>query len=214
MAKSAMKIGGESGKLMWVAMGILWLIAVAGGMRTLLNYENTAGAAGDPPAIWPALSRIPRTTGLPTILVIGHPKCTCTRATIGELALLMARLHNRATAVVVFVRPRGTPDDWDDTDLRRSAATIPGVTVMSDLDEIEADLFRAQASGQTMLYNARGKLLFSGGITAARGHSGDNAGSSSIVSLVTYGTPEHIRTPVFGCSLRTPTPSTESGAKL
>jgi hypothetical protein len=82
------------------------------------------------------------------------------------------------------VRPHGTPDGWDDTDLRRSAAEIPGVTVMSDLDEAEADLFSAQASGQTMLYDASGKLLFSGGITASRGHSGDNAGSSSIVSFV------------------------------
>jgi len=209
-----MKIGAESGKRLWVAIGVVWLIAVAGGMRALLNYENTASAEGDPPAAWPAQSKIPRTAGLPTIMVMGHPKCPCTRATIGELAVLMARLHNQATAVVVLVRPRGTPDDWDDTDLRRSASEIPGVIVMTDFDEVEADRFQAQASGQTMLYNARGKLLFSGGITASRGHSGDNVGRSSIVSLVTYGTVESTRTPVFGCALRTPKSSTASGEKL
>jgi hypothetical protein len=208
-----MKIGGESGNRVWVAVGVVWLIAVAGGMRTLLNYENTPGTAGDPPLSWPAKSRIPRTAGLPTIVVVGHPKCPCTRATIGELAVLMARLHNRATAVVVLVRPQGTPDDWDDTDLRHSASEIPGVIVISDLDEVEADLFYAQASGQTMLYDVGGKLLFSGGITAARGHSGDNVGRSSIVSFVTYGTAEHTRTPVFGCALRTPT-SLKTGEKL
>ena len=116
-------------------------------------------------------------------------------------------------AVVVLVRPHGTPNDWDDTDLRRSAAAIPGVTIMIDLDEVEAGLFNAEASGQTMLYDAAGKLPFSGGITASRGHSGDNVGRSSIVSLVTYGIAERSRTPVFGCALCTPK-SLTSGAKL
>jgi hypothetical protein len=179
----------------------------------MLNYENTPGHAGDPPAMWPAQSRIPRTAGLPTIVIMGHPKCPCTRATIGELAVMMARLHDRATAVVVLARPRGTPDGWDDTDLRRSAAEIPGATVMSDLDEVEVDRFNAEVSGQAMLYNAEGKLLFSGGITASRGHSGDNVGRSSIVSLVTYGTAERARTPVFGCALHTPK-SLTAGEKL
>jgi hypothetical protein len=203
----------KSGKHLWVAIGVVWLIAVAGGMRALWSYGNTPGEAGDPPGKWPTQSRIPRTTGLPTIVVMGHPKCPCTRATVGELEVMMARLHNQATAVVVFVRPHGTPDGWDDTDLRRSAAKIPGVIIMSDVDEVEADLFNAQVSGQTMLYDAGGKLLFSGGITASRGHAGDNAGRSSIVSFVADGTGEPTRTPVFGCALRTPK-SLTTGEKL
>lgn len=208
-----MKLGERSEKLLWGTIGVAWLIIVAGGMRAMLNYENTPGAAGDPPRAWPAQSRIPRSPGLPTIVVMGHPKCPCTRATIGELALLMTRLHNQATAVVVLVRPRGTPDGWDDTDLRRSAAEIPGVTVMSDLDEVEADRFQAQVSGQTMLYDAAGKLRFSGGITASRGHSGENVGRSSVVSLVVNGTAEQTRTPVFGCALRMSTSLTARGEK-
>jgi hypothetical protein len=199
-----MKIRKESGNRLWAVIGVLWLVVVGGGMVVLRNYENTAGVAGDPPPNWPVQSRIPRTAGLPTIVVMGHPKCPCTRATIGELAVVMTRLHNRAAAVVVFVRPRGTPDGWDDTDLRHSAAEIPGVTVMTDLDEVEVDRFNAEVSGQTMLYDAGGRLLFSGGITASRGHSGDNAGRSSIISFVTDGTAELTRTPVFGCALRAP----------
>jgi hypothetical protein len=199
-----MKIGKESGKRLWAVVGVFWLVAVGAGMGVLRNYENTPGAEGSPPAEWPAESRVPHTAGFPTIVVMGHPKCPCTRATIGELAVMMARLNHRANAVVVLVRPHGTPDGWDDTDLRRSAAQIPGVTVMSDLDEVEADRFHAEVSGQTMLYSAAGKLLFSGGITASRGHAGDNAGLASIVSLVSDGTAELSRTPVFGCALRTP----------
>ena len=199
-----MKVFANTGKPLWFAVGLLWLVAIASGMGVLRDYDTTAGAPGDPPAIWPVKSRISRTPGLPIIVVMGHPKCPCTRATIGELALIMARLHDRAKAVVVFVRPKGMPEGWDDTDLRRSAAAIPGVSVMTDLDEVEADLFDAQVSGQTLLYDSSGKLLFSGGITASRGHSGDNLGRSSIVSFVTEGTADHSRTPVFGCALRTP----------
>jgi hypothetical protein len=199
-----MNLNGKSGKTVWIGAGVVWLAVVVYGMRVMLNYETTSGAPGDPPYKWPVQSHIPHTDGLPTIVVIGHPKCPCTRATIGELALVMARLHNQVTAVAVFVRPHGTPEGWDDTDLRRSAAAIPGVTVMTDLDEEEADIFRAQVSGQTMLYSAAGKLLFSGGITASRGHAGDNIGRSSLISFVTSGTAERNRTPVYGCALRSP----------
>ncbi len=199
-----MKLAGKSRNRLWLGIGVLWLAVVASGMAVLRNYDTTPGELAHSPQQWPPKSHIPRVVGLPTIVVMGHPKCPCTRATVGELALMMARLHGKATAVVVFVRPQGTPEGWDDTDLRRSAAAIPGVTVMSDLDEVEADLFDAQVSGQTMLYGANGKLLFSGGITASRGHAGDNIGRSSIVSFVTAGTAEQNRTPVFGCALRSP----------
>jgi hypothetical protein len=199
-----MKLRTKSGKIVWLGVGVVWLGVILYGMRVMLNYETAAGAAGDPPMRWPEQSHIARTAGLPTIVVIGHPKCPCTRATIGELALIMARLHNRVKAVAIFVRPHDAPDGWDDTDLRRSAAAIPGVTVMTDLDEREADIFNAQVSGQTMLYDAAGKLLFSGGITASRGHAGDNVGRSSVVSFVANGTAEQNRTPVYGCALRSP----------
>jgi hypothetical protein len=207
-----MKPARKSGNRLWLVVGLMWILVIVGGMRVLLRYETVSGSAGDPPGVWPVTSRIQRIPGLPTIVVMGHPRCPCTRATIGELALIMTRLNNKVHGVVVFVRPQGTPDGWDDTDVRRSAAAIPSVTVMTDLDETEADLFNAQVSGQTMLYDTTGKLLFRGGITAARGHSGDNAGRSTIISFVTDGAAQPNRTPVYGCALRTPKSS--SGERL
>jgi hypothetical protein len=44
-------------------------------------------------------------------------------------------------------------------------------------------------------------LLFAGGITAARGHAGDNAGRSAIETLLAGGRPGYDRTPVFGCPI-------------
>jgi hypothetical protein len=157
-------------------IGVVWLLAVGVGLGTMFHYQTAAGAPGRPPSVWPANSRIPRVAGLSTVVLVAHPQCPCTRASIGELALLMARLHGQATAIVVFVRFPGFPEKWEETDLWQSAQSIPGVSVLSDPDGREAALFQAEASGQTMLYGAEGKLQFSGGITGSRGHSGDNAG--------------------------------------
>jgi hypothetical protein len=186
---------------------LVWCAGIAVGARKLFNYENTPAVRANAPLVWPAASRIPRTPGLPVVVVMGHPKCPCTRATIGELALIMTRLHSQATAAVLFIHPDGAPSDWEKTDLWRSAAEIPGVTVLVDPHYREADLFGAQASGQTFLYDANGHLQFNGGITALRGHSGDNVGRSSIIALVTGEGEAQRQTSVFGCSLRTPDPS-------
>jgi len=114
----------------------------------------------------------------------------------------MARLQNRVAATVVFVRPNGVPEKWEVTDLWHDAEQIPGVTAMNDPGGKEAALFGALASGQTMLYDAKGNLRFSGGITASRGHSGDNAGRGTIFELVSTGKSRMSETPVFGCYLR------------
>jgi hypothetical protein len=87
------------------------------------------------------------------------------------------------------------------TDLLASAAAIPGVVVVRDDEGVEAGRFRAATSGQTMLYDTAGTLLFSGGITSARGHAGDNAGREAVVSLLTTDEAARKETPVFGCPL-------------
>jgi hypothetical protein len=208
MAEGATKA--NRGRLLGLVI-LLWAAGVSLGAAKLLRYENTPGGLAEAPLSWPSASKLQRTSGLPTVVVMGHPYCPCTRSTIGELALLMTRLHGKATGVVAFIHPDGTPEHWEETDLWRSAAAIPGVTVISDQAEREADLFHAQASGQTFLYDADGQLRFNGGITAARGHSGDNVGRSSIVSLVTGEGNAETTTSVYGCELRSPTSSRNEG---
>jgi hypothetical protein len=105
------------------------------------------------------------------------------------------------TASVLFLKPKGSSEDWERTDLWQSAASIPGVNVLVDEDGAEARRFNSSTSGQTILYDAEGRLLFSGGITGSRGHSGDNAGRSAVVSLVNAGAADRAETFVFGCPL-------------
>ena len=58
-----------------------------------------------------------------------------------------------------------------------------------------------ETSGQTLLYDRRGSLIFSGGITSARGHRGANAGEAALVSLLASGRADRNATSVFGCPL-------------
>lgn len=113
----------------------------------------------------------------------------------------MAHALGEVTAYVLFVKPAGAGPDWDDTDLRRSAAAIPGVTVLTDENGIEANRFGAQTSGHTLVFDRDGQLIFSGGITASRGHIGTNAGETAVRAFLQEQTVDRSHTPVFGCSL-------------
>jgi len=84
------------------------------------------------------------------------------------------------------------------------------VQVMRDDDGVEAARFGAATSGQVILYDRDGGLLFTGGITASRGHAGDNDGRNAIVSLLGRGRETRHSSPVFGCSLLEPASSVTS----
>jgi hypothetical protein len=113
----------------------------------------------------------------------------------------MARCGEGCTTTVLFYTPEGEPAAWARTDLWEHAARIPGVAVAADPGGAEARLFGAATSGQVLVYDAGGALAFQGGITASRGHAGDNAGASAIAALVRGEPADLSRTSVFGCSI-------------
>ena len=183
-------------------LAVIWAGAIAVGLRLLLTYETSPGRVGAVPRSWPANSRIRLADDRPTLVMLAHPQCPCTRASVAELAQVMARAQDKVRAYVLFYTPRESGADWQNTDLRRTAAQIPGVTVLSDVDGAEAERLGAETSGHTFLFDQSGRLLFNGGITASRGHSGDNAGESAIVSLIDNRTGARAQTFVFGCALK------------
>jgi hypothetical protein len=187
-----------------IVLAVIWLALALGGTWILMAYANTPSAPGKPPAIWPKSSALqPPTNGQPALVMFVHPHCPCSRATIGELGLLMAHCQGRVRADVYFLRPAAMSEEWVNTDLWRDASHIPGVTVHRDDDGREAHIFGSETSGDTRLYSPAGELLFHGGITSARGHSGDNAGRDAIEALLSGQliSQKQIQTRVFGCSL-------------
>jgi hypothetical protein len=191
----------KKNRLVVFATGALWLFMISAGVGILWDYESTPGVAAAAPGRWPEDSRIKRAPDRATLVMLAHPHCPCTRASIGELSRLMTQAQGRVAAYVLFVKPPNSADGWEQTDLLTSAAAIPGVNVVRDDDGVEAARFHAATSGQTMLYDAEGKLLFSGGITGARGHAGDNVGRTAVVSILTADEAEQRETPVYGCPL-------------
>lgn len=113
----------------------------------------------------------------------------------------MAGCQGLVAAHVWFIQPAGFDEDWVKTDLWHTAAAIPGVEVHVDHDGKTAGLFHSLTSGQALLYDAGGSLLFHGGITSARGHAGDNPGSDAIKNLLKHRSQSFASTPVFGCAL-------------
>ena len=191
----------------WILIlaGMIWLAAIGGGGTVLLRYASTPGEGGRALTDWPAGSPLVRAGGEDTLVVAVHPHCPCTRASMVELNQLMLALKGKLKAYVLVIKPREFPKGWENTGLVAGARLIPDTTVLVDLDGVEAARFGAKTSGQAILYNAQGMLLFNGGITEGRGHLGDNAGMQRIISLVKTGQSDKNGSLVFGCPLNAKT---------
>lgn len=191
---------------------LVWIALLSVGMFRMMVYENTpAAVAVAPPSQWPRNSAVPHDPARNILVMLAHPHCPCTRASIAELARVMAACSDKTDAVVLFTVPAGMPPGWEKTDLWTSAAAIPGVRALRDAGGNEAARF-GRTSGQCFGFSPSGRRVFSGGITGSRGHEGDNAGEEALISALseTSASPGSIRmpplrsAPVFGCALTAP----------
>lgn len=192
------------GRVLILGMGLLWGVVIVSGTRALLNYESTAGTPGAPPAHWPSDSGIARSNEKFTLLMLAHPYCPCTRASLAELEIVMAQLQGKLLAFVLFSKPGASAAEIQESDLWKKAAIIPDVSALYDDHAAETEKFGGQVSGQTMLYDSEGRLIFSGGITSGRGHQGDNEGADAVIRVVRGEKATPATTPVFGCTLHDP----------
>lgn len=138
---------------------------------------------------------------LPTLVMMVHPQCACSASSLAELAHVLARCEGHVKAHVVMLYPAGSRQRWGSTDLWRQAATIPGATLHADVGAQEARLFQSFTSGDVIVYSKHGQLVFHGGITPARNHSGDSEGREAVRQLLLHGTRQLSHSPVFGCPL-------------
>ncbi len=168
----------------------------------MIAYKSVGGPRNAAPDDWPTATTLAHSAVQPTLIMFVHPQCVCSKASMAELGRLVNRLPGRISVEVVFARPPGTADGWERTPLREAALAIPGVVVVDDPGNVEAERFGAATSGTTLLYDASGRLLFAGGITSLRGHEGPSFGQERIVALVTDGHADRRDSPVFGCELQ------------
>jgi hypothetical protein len=196
----ASRAGKEMRCTSYVAMA-LWLGTVCFGVHLLWRYKSTPGVAAAAPLTWPARTRLKRAQHGLTLLMFAHPRCSCTRASLEELSRLIAPQRDALRTTVLFALPEGTDESWRRSDTVQRAQRLSGVEVRMDDDGFEAHQFGSATSGQVLLYDRAGRLLFSGGITGSRGHEGDNLGRARVAALIHGATPDRNASPVFGCAL-------------
>jgi len=180
----------------------VWLGGVVLGLGLLASYSNAASPAATAPSSWPAGSSLARVQDSPHLILFLHPHCPCSAATLGELNRILARAPGVQVTMVFFVPP-DADDSWRSSALRRRAGGLQSsmVRIVDDPAGLEASNFGARSSGHTVLYDAGGRLLFSGGITASRGHEGDNAGADAVVALLAGKEHPVSHAPTFGCEI-------------
>jgi hypothetical protein len=176
-----------------------WVLVVSAAIVWTWHYKTTPGLASRPPAAWPASAELP--SSRMTLVVALHPLCTCSEATISELARLMSSIEERPAVYALFYDYQPAVKPVSTTSLWRRAAAIPGVTALRDRDGAMAKSFGAETSGDVIAYASDGRLVFHGGVTAARGHEGDSFGRQRLLAVLRGQTPDRRDSPVFGCNL-------------
>ncbi len=183
-----------------MAFGLLWITAICLSLWFLMRYETTPGAAPAPPRQWPGKTNLRLDKSADTLIMLVHPQCPCTRASISELSRIMSK--TRLQAYILCIKPKVLPEFWTEkSEIAEMAKSIPNVEVIDDSDGAEAKNFNATTSGYVLLYDCQGRLLFNGGITPGRGQAGDNAGADSVVAIANGETPVAKETEAFGCPL-------------
>lgn len=186
-----------------------WLVSILVGLKWLVDFDLTPGASGSPPVKCPAA--LERTThdSRPLLVMFVHSHCPCSRVSIDELQQIVEARPGSASVRIYFCTPDVAADDWRETSLAKAAAEIPGVTLMADPRGEIAARFGIKTSGHLLVYGIGGEVLFSGGISAARGHRGDNPGRTAVLALLAGQSTIDAQHPVFGCPLFNPaSPST------
>ena len=187
-------------KALKVCVFIIWLSVLVGAYSFAVMYSATPGKAQESPPLWPGNSKLELDRERMTMVMLVHPRCTCSRASLNELTKILNHCPGMFKTYVLVVVPEGINESWAKTDLFETARSIKDVQVVFDHGGEISKSFGALTSGHTFVYLKSGKLAFTGGITASRAHEGDNFGQSAIENLVKV-RDGMSSSQVFGCPL-------------
>ena len=145
-----------------------------------MAYDNTPGAAADAPAAWPAESALARDPAAPTLVMLAHPRCDCTRASLGELAELLARVTVGRGRSSCSSGPAAWPAAGSRPALWRSGGTDSRRHGRARRRRRRgAAVRRPDVGPDAAVRRATARLLYSRRHTGARGKSGDNTGRAT-----------------------------------
>lgn len=184
-------------QLVGVSAVAAWAALVAVGFAAWYRYEHTPGDPGPPPQS-PAPAGAAR-----EVVAYVHPRCPCSRATVAELAALALAHRGSAGVTVVLVLPPGGGAGWEHGPVLAAAERL-GLGTRCDAGGREAVKDGATTSGHVVARDAQGRVVFTGGVTPARGRTGDCLGRRAVVAVLGGDEPPVRAAPVFGYTLLTP----------
>lgn len=185
-----------------IAAAVAWAGTIAMAFEAIRRFESTPGLPASAPRAWPAATIVPRTPGTWSLVMLVHPHCSCSRASVQELAEIVEKAPRSVQTTVLVYRPREMAAGWERTNVYDAATRVRRARVLIDDDGAEARNFGGFTSGQTFLYDGDGRLRFAGGVTSLRGHAGLNRGRVDVIRIASQrsGDGSH---PVFGCAITT-----------
>lgn len=184
---------------------LFWVFSIGLGIYFLMGYETTPGKPATPPAKFVKDTKLKLSSNKDTLVMFVHPQCPCTRASLAQLSSLSSR--DNLAIKLVFINPSIKPACWNEKWQFDDWTKSPRVETIEDVDGELARQFDAQTSGQTFLFDSKGNLLFNGGITPARGVTGDNKGFDSLALALSRNRTSEAndtnlkKSLVFGCNL-------------
>jgi hypothetical protein len=182
-----------------LAASLLWAVTIAGAISALRRFETTPGEAAVAGPAWPAATVVPRHAGEWTLVMLVHPHCSCSRASMEELEAILEKSPAVQPYVLVY-RPHDVAPGWERGAVFDEASRLRRAHVIVDEDGKEAKRFGGFTSGTILLYDQHARLRFAGGITSLRGHSGINKGRADVIRIATSGQGNGVH-PVFGCTI-------------
>ncbi|MBV8518211.1 MAG: RedB protein [Acidobacteria bacterium] len=186
-------------RIIIVAASLLWAVTIATAFAAIRHFETTPGEAAVAGAAWPSSTVVPRHSGEWTLVMLVHPRCSCSRASMEELEAILEKSPAVQPYVLVY-RPHDARPGWERGSVLDAASRLRRVHVIIDEDGKEAKRFGGYTSGTILLYDRQARLRFAGGITSLRGHSGINKGREDVIRIATSGNGNGAH-PVFGCAI-------------
>ena len=188
-----------------VLLFLSWILLCSLGMGGLVAYQYQPGEIGEISPRWPTQLDLNLAVepGHFTLVMALHPQCSCSRSSLSELEKIQRYTAGKMRTILLFNMPESVSEQWLKSELwTRADRLVNSEKIIDHKGEI-AERLGAKTSGFSLLYNAFGELQFAGGITASRGHEGNNVGREQVISTV-LGEDfrnQQAETPVFGCPL-------------
>jgi len=185
----------------WLIALLIWLGGIALGYAWLFRYSFAAGKAMTAPLAIPASLAPAEPLTRAHLFIALHPRCPCSRATVRELAKILSHSAGATEVTVLMYKPAGASDTWLEGALLDECRRMK-CRIRPDPDGRLAASVGSLTSGGVALYGGDGKLRYQGGITASRGHEGDNVGENAVIEILRGNGGSHRSMPVFGCPIQ------------